>query len=135
MGRKIINFYSVSDEYGEFSNFAIYPIRIGKKAWPTSEHYFQAKKFLDKAYQEKIRKSNSPMNAAKMGRDRKQKLRKDWESVKVSVMYEALEAKFTQHENLKELLLLTGTAKLVEHTVNDSYWGDGGNGSGKNMLG
>ena len=135
MGRKIIYFYSVSDEYGEFSNFAIYPIRIGKKTWPTSEHYFQAKKFLDKAYQEKIRKSNSPMNAAKMGRDRKQKLRKDWESVKVSVMYEALEAKFTQHENLKELLLLTGTAKLVEHTVNDSYWGDGGNGSGKNMLG
>jgi predicted NAD-dependent protein-ADP-ribosyltransferase YbiA (DUF1768 family) len=24
---------------------------------------------------------------------------------------------------------------LVEHTENDSYWGDGGNGKGKNKLG
>lgn len=23
----------------------------------------------------------------------------------------------------------------MEHTANDSYWGDGGDGSGKNMLG
>ena len=33
------------------------------------------------------------------------------------------------------LLLSTGDAKLVEHTENDSYWGDGGDGSGRNMLG
>jgi predicted NAD-dependent protein-ADP-ribosyltransferase YbiA (DUF1768 family) len=25
--------------------------------------------------------------------------------------------------------------KLIEQTQNDAYWGDGGNGSGKNMLG
>ena len=24
---------------------------------------------------------------------------------------------------------------IVEHTENDGYWGDGGDGSGKNMLG
>lgn len=130
-----IQFYSVSEKFGEFSNFALFPIKLNKKIWPTSEHYFQAKKFHDKEYREKIRKSKSPMQAAKLGRDRKQKLRRDWESVKVSIMYEAIEAKFTQHEELKDLLLSTGDAKLVEHTVNDSYWGDGGNGSGKNMLG
>ena len=44
-------------------------------------------------------------------------------------------AKFTQHETLKSLLLSTGEAKIFEHTENDSYWGDGGDGSGKNMLG
>ena len=33
------------------------------------------------------------------------------------------------------LLLDTGDALIVEHTVNDRYWGDGGDGSGKNMLG
>ena len=103
--------------------------------WPTTEHYFQAQKFQDKAYQEKIRKANSPAIAARLGRDRKQKLRRDWDSAKVSVMREALEAKFTQYDELKELLLKTENSKLVEHTVNDSYWGDGGNGSGKNMLG
>jgi predicted NAD-dependent protein-ADP-ribosyltransferase YbiA (DUF1768 family) len=33
------------------------------------------------------------------------------------------------------LLLSTGDAKLIEHTTNDSCWADGGDGSGKNMLG
>jgi hypothetical protein len=28
-----------------------------------------------------------------------------------------------------------GAAKLVEQTDRDSYWGDGGDGSGKNRLG
>ena len=75
------------------------------------------------------------MIAARMGRDRKKKLRRDWESVKVSVMREALLAKFEQHPQLRELLLSTADAKLVEHTERDDYWGDGGNGSGRNMLG
>jgi ribA/ribD-fused uncharacterized protein len=130
-----INFYSVSDDFGEFSNFAGYPIKLDGKTWPTSEHYFQAQKFADQAYGEEIRKANSPMIAARLGRSRKQKLRNDWESVKVEVMRKAVVAKFTQHENLKELLLSTNDAKLVEHTTNDSYWGDGGDDSGKNMLG
>ncbi|WP_315861310.1 NADAR family protein [Roseiconus lacunae] len=130
-----IKFYSTGDEYGEFSNFAAYPIRIGNRIWPTSEHYFQAMKFKDKKDQEQIRKANSPMLAARMGRDRKRTLRKDWESAKVNVMHEALVAKFTQHEELRELLLGTGDAKIIEHTANDGYWGDGGDGRGKNMLG
>jgi N-glycosidase YbiA len=131
----IINFYSVSDEFGEFSNFAPYPFTLNGEWWPTSEHYFQAQKFEDKAYKIEIRTSNSPMLAARMGRDRKQKLRRDWESVKVSVMRTAVLAKFTQHEELSALLLSTGDSKLIEHTENDDYWGDGGDGSGKNMLG
>ena len=130
-----IKFYSVGDEYGEFSNFASYPIRIGKRLWPTSEHYFQAMKFQSKSDQEEIRKANSPMLAARMGRDRKRTLRRDWESAKVNVMREALLAKFTQHEDLRQLLLSTGDAKIIEHTANDDYWGDGGDGRGKNMLG
>lgn len=54
-------------------------------------------------------------------------------------MHKALLAKFTQHEDLKEKLLDTGDCLLVEHTKNDAYWGDGGDGGndtlGKNMLG
>lgn len=130
-----IHFYSIHDDYGCFSNFAPYPIRLDGKLWPTSEHYFQAQKFEDKAQQEAIRKANSPMIAARMGRDRKKKLRRDWESAKVSVMTKAVEAKFTQHVDIRQILLATDDAKLVEHTENDDYWGDGGDGSGKNMLG
>lgn len=62
-------------------------------------------------------------------------MRSDWEIVKDSVMAETLAIKVRQHPNLGKALLETGNAELVEHTENDSYWGDGGDGSGKNMLG
>ncbi len=50
-------------------------------------------------------------------------------------MRKALRAKFEQHAELRTLLRATASAKLVEHTQNDAYWGDGGNGQGKNRLG
>lgn len=131
----VVEFYSTADAYGDFSNFARFPISIGGATWPTTEHYFQAQKFKDSAVQSKIRRANTPMIAARLGRDRSLPLRRDWDSVKVEVMRTALRAKFTQHPELRTLLLSTGTAKLVEHTSNDAYWGDGGDGSGKNMLG
>ncbi|MCR2308018.1 N-glycosidase YbiA, partial [Salmonella enterica] len=30
----IINFYSTSDDYGDFSNFAAWPIKVDGKTWP-----------------------------------------------------------------------------------------------------
>ena len=131
----VIKFYSTKEEYGCFSNFAAYPINLKGKVWPTSEHYFQAQKFAGSEHEEAIRKEKSPMIAARMGRDRKKRLRPDWEAVKDSIMREAVLAKFTQHPELKEILLSTGNAMLIEHTKNDSYWADGGDGSGLNMLG
>lgn len=80
---RVINFYSINDDYGSFSYFAPYPIKLGGKKWPTSEHYFQAQKFEDDEQAEAIRSAKSPMIAARMGRDRNHKLRSDWESVKV----------------------------------------------------
>jgi len=133
--REPIRFYAVGDTYGELSNFAPYPVRIRGKKWPTTEHFFQAHKFESELEREQIRKAKSPMIAARMGRDRKRKLRRDWESVKVSIMREALDAKFAQHDDLRELLLATSDAILIEHTENDDFWGDGGDGSGRNELG
>ena len=131
-----INFYGRSLPYFEFSNFLRdYPITLKGKSWPSTEHYFQAQKFHDDNLQKEVRHAYTPRDAARMGRNRNNPLRKDWESVKDNIMREAVRAKFSQYPELKELLLQTGEAKLVEHTENDSYWGDGGDGSGKNMLG
>jgi ribA/ribD-fused uncharacterized protein len=130
-----INFYHLNEPHGAFSNFARYPIRLHGKTWPTSEHYFQAQKYAGTPREEEIRQAKIPSEAARLGRDRKLRLRPDWESVKDAVMREAVLAKFTQHDELRKLLLGTGEATLVEHTENDSYWGDGGDGSGRNMLG
>ena len=130
-----IKFYSTKNEWGEFSNFAAYEIKLQGKRWPTSEHYFQAQKFEDKEYIEKIRKSKSPMKAAELGRSRRVKIKKNWDKIKDNVMYDAVFAKFTQYNELKELLLSTNDNILIEHTENDNYWGDGGDGKGKNKLG
>src|SRR5262245_53046548 len=116
---EVIHFYSVADDHGCFSNFAPYPVRLDGKVWPTTEHYFQAQKFQDATHQEAIRRVKSPMIAARMGRDRKRPLRRDWESVKVEVMRRAVRAKFTQHADLRNVLLGTGDATLVEHTDKD----------------
>jgi ribA/ribD-fused uncharacterized protein len=131
----VIHFYRVSEQYGEFSNFAPFPITLGGKVWPTSEHYFQAQKYAGTEHEKAIRHTRSPMIAARMGRDRKKPLRRDWEAVKNEIMREAVRAKFAQHPELATLLLETADAVLVEHTAKDSYWGDAGDGSGKNMLG
>jgi hypothetical protein len=131
-----IQFYRTRDPYGCFSNFyRPCPVYIDGEYWPTTEHYFQAMKFESHKDQEEIRLAKTPMDAARMGRDRNRPLRPDWELVKDDVMYIAVAEKFAQHARLREILLGTGDATLVEHTRNDSYWGDGGDGSGQNMLG
>ena len=130
-----IKFYRVQDPYGLFSNFSPSPILIAGMIWPTVEHYFQASKFEDFRIQDRIRAMESPIQAAIEGRKRTHKLLDNWDEIKNTVMYKALMAKFLQHPELKYALFNTGDATLVEHTANDSYWADGGNGNGKNMLG
>jgi len=132
---KVINFYNTNKAYGCFSNFYFSPFQCKGFTWRTSEHYFQAMKFEGTEYFEELSKIEKPMDVARSGRDRNKPLRSDWESIKDEVMFEALKLKFDSNEDLRKILLSTGDAILVEHTSNDSYWGDGGDGSGKNKLG
>jgi ribA/ribD-fused uncharacterized protein len=132
---RVIRFYETDKPYGCFSNFAKYPIELKGKEWATTEHYFQAQKFAGTEHEEEIRLASTPMEAARSGRDRNKPLRQDWEECKVNVMREALLAKVEQHPVIKSILLSTGDCTIVEHTANDAYWGDGGDGQGHNMLG
>jgi N-glycosidase YbiA len=131
----VVQFYSTRGALGCFSNFAAYPFALEGKTWLTSEHYFQSKKFSDDAYAELIRQQPTPTLAAKLGRSRKVPLRLDWENTKDGIMLDGVIAKFSQNPEIADVLLGTHDAEIVEHTKNDSYWGDGGDGSGKNMLG
>lgn len=70
-----IRFYKVNDEYGCFSNFSRHGFELDGKYWMTSEHYFQAKKFIGIEYEEQVRMSSTPMEAANMGRDRSKPLK------------------------------------------------------------
>ena len=73
-------------------------------------------------------------------------IRADWNIIKDNVMRKAIWAKFTQHQQLRTLLINTGDAYITENSPVDSYWGFGrsetgpraklgGNSNGMNMLG
>ena len=109
--RGAMHFYSTKGEHGCFSNFSRHPIHVAGKRWPTSEHYFQAQKFAGTEHEEAVRRCRTPREAAEMGRSRKLPLRRDWESVKDQVMLEAVRAKFSQHADLRAVLLGTGDAE------------------------
>ena len=130
-----IRFYRTQEEYGAFSNFSRHSVNLDGKLWPTSEHYFQAKKFLPEDLQEKIRLCEGPGSAAQLGRDKTLPLRDDWEEVKDDVMRTVIRAKFTQYDDLNVLLLGTGHEHIIEDSPIDYYWGYGADGTGKNMLG
>lgn len=131
-----IYFYSHTESpYGAFSNFSRYGVELDGAWWPTTEHYFQAQKFVGAPYAEKIRQAHNPKQAADMGRSRAVPLRPDWEEVKDAIMLKAVQKKFETHAELRALLLATGEEEIVEAAPGDYYWGSGADGSGKNMLG
>lgn len=132
--RDPICFYSRSGAYSEFSNFAPFGFEADGVFWPTMEHYFQAQKFPDAAYRERIRRAHSPRDARNLGRSRAQPIRADWGSIRDKVMLQGLRLKFANPE-LRSLLLSTGKRELIEHSHSDRYWGAGRDGSGKNRLG
>lgn len=130
-----VYFYRVNEPYGVFSNFHSTGFDVDGIWCPTAEHYFQVQKFHDAKLKEKIRSLSSPMEAAKAGRNRDYPLRDDWELIKDDIMRFAILEKFSQNIDARRLLLSTGNAELIEHTKNDRYWADGGDGTGNNMLG
>ena len=131
-----IRFYSTREQpYGCFSNFSAHPFELDGQWWPTSEHYFQANKFLSPTDREAVRSVASPMQAARIGRSRSRPVRADWEQVKDDMMRRAVLTKFLAHPRIAEILLGTGDEDIVEASPTDSYWGTGPDDKGLNRLG
>jgi ribA/ribD-fused uncharacterized protein len=131
-----IHFYHSDQPWGELSNFSRHAVFINDRIWPTVEHFYQAQKFVGTPHEEAIRLCETPMLAkARAESLANEHQRQDWPAVKEAVMLKGLRAKFKQHPDLAERLLNSGERALVEHTRHDTYWGDGGDGSGKNRLG
>ena len=130
-----IKFYRVNDKYGCFSNFSMYGFERDGKYWKTSEHYFQAQKFVGTEYEEQVGLSPTPMEAASIGRGRCKPLRKDWDDVKDDIMRRSVLEKFKTNEDIRKILLSTESENIIGETTKDYYWGCGKDGTGKNMLG
>jgi predicted NAD-dependent protein-ADP-ribosyltransferase YbiA (DUF1768 family) len=119
---------------------------------------FQASKFIEHHphIAEEIRHLPTSREALQAATRLQHLRRRDWFDVNVIVMDMVLEAKFTQHAQLYELLLGTGDRELIEaspvrqrkttspssskknsHLAKqiDSFWGWGENRQGRNELG
>lgn len=109
--------------YRFLSNFWVAMVFYDDRAWPSSEHAFQAMKTLDKDQQEAIRVCKSPGAAKKFGR--KVTIRGDWDEIKVGIMADIVREKFKQNPLLLRRLLGTGEQILIEgNTWHDQAWGD-----------
>jgi len=120
-------------EHSFLSNFFECDITFEGKHYPSVEHAFQAAKTLNETERSIVCAAATPGKAKRLGQG--VMLRNNWDAIKDDVMFELLERKFILIENLKEKLILTGDAKLIEgNNWNDTYWGIC-NGIGQNKLG
>ncbi|MFD2177987.1 NADAR family protein [Veronia pacifica] len=130
-----IHFYEPEDEFGFLSNFFPAPLFIEGVSWPTAEHYYQAQKFNHPPVIEAVRFAESAKKAFRLSRLYGHLVREDWYEIRRDIMSRSVKEKFLQHNELKDKLLETGSWQLIEHTKKDPFWGDAGDGSGRNEMG
>lgn len=124
--------------YRFMSNFYACTLLLDGKVWSTVEHYYQAMKTNIESEQEMIRLAHSPGDAKKWGgppeHGGKITIREDWNHVKEDVMRKALREKFAD-AHLRQKLMETEDATLIEASPSDYYWGEGATHTGMNRLG
>ena len=123
---------SFRGEHGFLSNMYDCPVTYKGVTYSCSESAYQAQRCAYDVDAKQFAKF-SGVEAKKMAR--KVATREDWHSVKVGIMKEILQAKFTQNPNLGKQLVATGDRLLAEgNHWRDTFWGVY-NGRGENTLG
>ena len=137
---KEIHFYRANEKpYGAFSNLHRRSMVFEGEVFATSEHAYQAGKPRKPAVKKWLMEAPSPALLAMAAHGLYYwDIAPGWSKNKFDRMRAVLYEKFTQHDDLQELLLSTGKSRLVESATVDNevnrLWGEV-NGSGKNMLG
>lgn len=135
-----ISFYRANEKpYGVFSNLYKRPVVLDDIEYPTAEHAYQAGKARKESVRKWLMDAPSPSLLAMAAHGLYVwDVSPDWSKTKFDRMRRVLVAKYTQHDDLKDLLLSTGDARLVEVATVDNpvnrLWGEV-KGVGKNMLG
>lgn len=136
-----VRFYRANERpYGAFSNLYRREILYEGVVYPTSKHAYQAGKARKPAVREWLMAAPTPALLAMAAHGLYHwDVAADWSKTKFDRMRSILQAKFTQHEDLAELLLSTGSARLIETATVDNavnrLWGEVEGKGGRNMLG
>jgi len=126
----VVAFWKVGNEYGVFSNWYLRYMEIHAKKYNSVEQYMMYQKALifgDDEIAHEIMQTHSMSKIKALGRRVRNYDDKKWNEVRYDVVLTAVRAKFTQHEDLKRVLLETGDAEIVEASPYDRIWGIGTN--------
>lgn len=140
MSTSEIRFYRASERpFGALSNLYRRPIVFEGETFKTSEHAYQAGKARKPEVRRWLMDAPSPALLAMAAHGLYYwDVAPGWSKFKFDRMRGVLAAKFTQHDDLRALLLSTGNARLIETAAEDNpvnrLWGEV-NGVGQNMLG
>ena len=135
-----IRFYRASERpYGGFSNLYRREVTFEGEVFATSEHAYQAGKARKPEVRRWLMDAPSPALLAMAAHGLYYwDVAPGWSTGKFDRMRAVLAAKFSQHEDLRALLLSTGETRLVESATVDNevnrLWGEV-DGVGRNMLG
>ncbi|KQN75280.1 NADAR family protein [Devosia sp. Leaf64] len=135
-----IRFYRASEKpFGAFSNLFRRSIVFEGETFKTSEHAYQAGKARKPEVRRWLMDAPSPALLAMAAHGLYYwDVAPGWSKFKFDRMRGVLAAKFTQHDDLRSLLVSTGDARLIETATEDNavnrLWGEV-NGVGQNMLG
>ncbi len=122
-------------KYYFFSNFSAFAVEWRGTVWMTAEHAYQAAKFSDETIVNAIRDARSAHDTKKIAQANRDKTRPDWQKVKLGFMEEIVRAKLLQYPYIREMLLESGDAEIIEDSPKDSFWGWGPDRQGQNHLG
>lgn len=131
----VIGFYP--REFYCLDNFSSFKVEWDGYLYASLEEAYQTAKFLTSAPEiaEEIKRSHSAHEAQKIAFANKDKVRNDWQEVKLKIMEELLRRKLEQNPYVKQKLLQTKDYIIVEDSPKDSFWGWGQDRTGENNLG
>lgn len=124
----IICFHNPDDENAYLSNWYRSDFSYAGIHYSSLEQYMMHQKALyfgDLTTAEKILATDDCAQIKALGREVQPFDRQSWNGVRQIIVYEGLLAKFSQNEDLRQQLLATGEALLVECSATDKIWANG----------
>ena len=125
---EIICFHNPDEENGYLSNWYLSDFILDGIQYSSMEQYKMYQKaccFNDQESANKILSANDVAEIKQLGRFVQNYNENYWNGVRQLIVYDGLQAKFSQNEELKKKLLDTKEAVLAECAVRDRIWGIG----------
>eukprot|EP00759_Apiculatamorpha_spiralis_P022207 PhF_6_TR26543/c0_g1_i1/m.38367/K09935/K09935; uncharacterized protein len=133
-----IRFHEASEfPYGNLSIMSPHPVVVRRVAYQSVYHYFLCMKYKNSpSICEMIRRAVSQWELDRIVRKAEQESAMDpeWERVMLDIMLLGNYYKFKQNSDACTLLIQTGNKTITNHCA-DTFWGDGGDGTGRNHMG